>query len=109
MAFVGSVSFAVSKTKSAATCSVRKASAPASSRVIMMSDLQSRISEATKQAQDAAAKFGKTSKEAAVAWDQVEELEAEASHQKQKNIKKDPLEQYCEGNEDADECRTYEN
>lgn len=39
--------------------------------------------------------------------DAVEELEAEASHQKNAE-KKDPLEEYCEDVPEADECRTYE-
>jgi len=39
--------------------------------------------------------------------DAVEELEAEASHQKNAE-KKDPLEAYCEDVPEADECRTYE-
>lgn len=40
--------------------------------------------------------------------DVVEELEAEASHQKAVP-KKDPLEAYCEDSPEADECRTYDN
>lgn len=40
--------------------------------------------------------------------DVVEELEAEASHQKAKP-KQDPLDQYCEDTPEADECRTYDN
>ena len=41
----------------------------------------------------------------ASAWDTVEELNAAASHAKAAKV--DPLEQYCEGNPDADECRVY--
>ncbi len=44
----------------------------------------------------------------ATAWDTVEELSAAASHAKDQAKKLDPLEQYCEGNPDADECRVYE-
>ena len=61
-----------------------------------------------KKAQEATVKFGKTSKEAAMAWDVVEELEAEASHLKAKNKPRDPLEEYCEDTPEADECRVYE-
>ncbi len=42
--------------------------------------------------------------QAAAAWDEVEELFAEASHQK-------PLtnfEKYCQTHPDADECRIYD-
>ncbi|KAA8491301.1 Calvin cycle protein CP12, chloroplastic [Porphyridium purpureum] len=68
-----------------------------------------KISDAIKGAEEATSKFGKGSKEAAVAWDTVEELEAEASHQKASNAKKDPLEEYCDDAPEADECRTYDN
>lgn len=45
----------------------------------------------------------------AAAWDTVEELSAAASHAKEAaKTKSDPLEQYCEGNPDADECRVYD-
>lgn len=60
------------------------------------------------KAKAASEQYGKTSKEAAAAWDVVEELEAEASHQKAKP-KQDPLDQYCEDTPEADECRTYDN
>jgi len=78
-------------------------------RVVMMSDLQGKINAAMKEAEEATKTYGKTSKEAAVAWDTVEELEAEASHQKSAEVKKDPLEAYCEDAPEADECRTYDN
>lgn len=45
----------------------------------------------------------------AVAWDVVEELDAARSHAQDKKkanpAASDPLEQFCEGNPDADECR----
>eukprot|EP00983_Pelagomonas_calceolata_P034139 1068950-Pelagomonas_calceolata.AAC.2 len=37
---------------------------------------------------------------------QVEEASAAAAHKKQ-NETQDPMEKFCEGNEDADECRVY--
>jgi hypothetical protein len=48
----------------------------------------------------------------AAAWDNVEELAAEVSHKKAK-VKDnpsatDPLEQFCDENPEADECRVYE-
>lgn len=50
-----------------------------------------------------------TSAPCAVAWDEVEELHAEASHQRdKKKTTSDPLEQYCTDNPETDECRVYE-
>lgn len=50
-----------------------------------------------------------TSAPCAVAWDNVEELTAEAAHQRdRKKINSDPLEAYCADNPETDECRTYE-
>ena len=43
----------------------------------------------------------------ATAWDTVEELNAAASHAKEVQASTDPLEQYCEGDPSADECRVY--
>ncbi|MGL5083374.1 MAG: Calvin cycle protein CP12 [Microcoleaceae cyanobacterium] len=50
---------------------------------------------------------GGTSGECAAAWDVVEELQAEASHQKQTKPK-NSFEVYCDDNPDAAECRLYE-
>jgi len=50
---------------------------------------------------------GANSPECAAAWDAVEELQAEASHQKQVKPKTG-FEQYCDNNPDAAECRIYE-
>ncbi|ACA99262.1 MULTISPECIES: Calvin cycle protein CP12 [Cyanophyceae] len=49
-----------------------------------------------------------TSAECAAAWDAVEELQAEAAHQREKEPEKSPLEKFCDDNPDADECRLYE-
>lgn len=70
--------------------------------------IQVKIKEEMKRAQDAQEKYGKNSKEAALAWDVVEELEAEASHLKANEGSSDPLEKYCEDAPEADECRVYE-
>lgn len=51
---------------------------------------------------------GADSGDCAAAWDAVEELRAEASHQKQKGKKKNSLELYCDANPEADECRVYD-
>lgn len=71
--------------------------------------IQVKIAEEMKKAQEATAKFGKNSKEAATAWDVVEELEAEASHLKANKGPNDPLEKFCEDAPEADECRVYDN
>eukprot|EP00177_Eucheuma_denticulatum_P003146 GFKZ01005671.1.p1 GENE.GFKZ01005671.1~~GFKZ01005671.1.p1 ORF type:complete len:117 (+),score=25.97 GFKZ01005671.1:596-946(+) len=71
--------------------------------------IQTKIQEEMRRAQEATEKYGKTSKEAAMAWDVVEELEAEASHLKANQEPKDPLEEYCEDAPEADECRVYDN
>ncbi|GAB0489184.1 hypothetical protein MMPV_000401 [Pyropia vietnamensis] len=73
-----------------------------------MNSIQEKIEEEVAKAKEASEKYGKTSKEAAAAWDVVEELEAEASHQKAMP-KQDPLDKYCEDAPEADECRTYDN
>ena len=50
---------------------------------------------------------GGNSAECAAAWDAVEELQAEASHQKQVKPK-NSFEKYCDDNPDAAECRLYD-
>jgi hypothetical protein len=50
---------------------------------------------------------GGTSPECAAAWDAVEELQAEASHQESKPEESD-FQKYCSDNPDALECRVYE-
>jgi poly(3-hydroxybutyrate) depolymerase len=47
-----------------------------------------------------------TTQECAAAWDEVEELAANASHRKE--AKQTDLEEYCDDNPEADECRVYE-
>jgi len=46
--------------------------------------------------------------ECAAAWDEVEELSASAADKKQAKGQSDPLDQYCDDNPEADECRVYE-
>ncbi|MEL6221647.1 MAG: Calvin cycle protein CP12 [Cyanobacteria bacterium J06627_8] len=43
----------------------------------------------------------------AAAWDAVEELQAEASHQRDQPAK-NSLEEYCSDNPEAAECRIYD-
>ncbi len=75
-----------------------------------MSDIQQKIQEEVEAARAACDVSGTTSKECAAAWDAVEELQAEASHQKlkQAQTQKNSLQQYCDENPGADECRVYE-
>ena len=73
-----------------------------------MSDIQEKIDQEREQAREVCSTEGAASGECAAAWDAVEELQAEASHQKQKKPQKNSLEQYCDDNPDALECRVYE-
>ncbi len=72
------------------------------------SDIEEKISEEVEQARTVCDTSGSNSAECAAAWDAVEELQAEASHQRQ-NKKKNSLEQYCDDNPEAIECRIDDN
>ncbi len=72
-----------------------------------MNNIQEQIEKELEQARTICDINGATSGECAAAWDAVEELQAEASHQKTKP-QKNSLEQYCDLNPGADECRVYE-
>ena len=72
-----------------------------------MSNITEQIEKEREQARAACDASGATSKECAAAWDAVEELQAEASHQKETKPKTS-LEIYCDDNPDAAECRLYE-
>jgi len=57
----------------------------------------------------ATCKEDETSAPCAVAWDEYEELAAEAAHARdRKKLSQDPLEAYCADNPETDECRVYE-
>jgi hypothetical protein len=71
-----------------------------------MSDIQELIQEEITNARSVCGIDGE-SPECAAAWDAVEELQAEASHQKQ-NKPKNSFEKYCDDNPEAAECRVYE-
>ncbi|CAN8070559.1 unnamed protein product [Agarophyton chilense] len=115
MAFVSSLSLASRvRAPTLAKCSpfrlsVRAAPARRAALVMNLDTIQVKIQEEIKKAEEATKQFGRDSKEAALAWDVVEELEAEASHMKVDKGKPDPLEQFCEDSPDADECRVYDN
>ena len=72
-----------------------------------MSDIQEKIAKERENAREVCG-VDSSSEDCAAAWDAVEELSAEASHQKQKAPEKSSLEQYCDDNPDALECRVYE-
>ncbi|MBF2065268.1 MAG: Calvin cycle protein CP12 [Calothrix sp. C42_A2020_038] len=72
-----------------------------------MSNIQERIQQEVEQARAVCDATGDKSAECAAAWDAVEELQAEASHQRQEKPK-NSLEQYCDDNPEAVECRVYE-
>ena len=74
-----------------------------------MSDIQSKIDQERAEARTVCEVKGDGSAECAAAWDVVEELQAEASHQRQKEAPKTPLQQYCDDNPEAVECRVYDN
>lgn len=73
-----------------------------------MSDIKKQIEEELQNARVVCDVSGSTSGECAAAWDAVEELQAEASHQRQVKPK-NSLEQFCDDNPDALECRVYDN
>jgi CBS domain-containing protein len=66
------------------------------------------IEVAREEARTTCQEKGATSPECAVAWDVVEELQAEASYQRVKKKGSNSLQDYCAANPDADECRIYE-
>ncbi|QOV23496.1 Calvin cycle protein CP12 [Anabaenopsis elenkinii] len=69
--------------------------------------IQDQIQEEIEHARAVCDISGGNSAECAAAWDAVEELQAEASHQRNKKPK-NSLEQYCDDNPDALECRVYD-
>ncbi|MBE9238473.1 Calvin cycle protein CP12 [Anabaena aphanizomenioides LEGE 00250] len=69
--------------------------------------IQETIQAEVEQARSVCDLTGSNSAECAAAWDAVEELQAEASHQRQ-NKPKNSLEQYCDDNPEAAECRVYD-
>ena len=70
-------------------------------------NIQEKIQEELESARTVCGLKGDTSGECAAAWDAVEELQAEASHQKQVKPQ-NSFAKYCDDNPDAAECRIYE-
>lgn len=74
-----------------------------------MSNIQEEIEKERAQARSVCETKGDSSTDCAAAWDAVEELQAEASHQREKaSHHKNSLEQFCDDNPEAAECRVYE-
>ncbi|PAX52216.1 Calvin cycle protein CP12 [Brunnivagina elsteri] len=70
--------------------------------------LEEVIQESVVEARSACQQSGNQSPECAVAWDIVEELQAERSHRKQATEIKTSLDHYCYLHPDAAECRIYD-
>ncbi|XP_004300451.1 PREDICTED: calvin cycle protein CP12-1, chloroplastic-like [Fragaria vesca subsp. vesca] len=70
--------------------------------------LSDKVRESIKEAEQACSE-DPASGECVAAWDEVEELSAAASHKRDNEKNKDPLETYCNDNPETDECRTYDN
>ncbi|WP_225886630.1 Calvin cycle protein CP12 [Leptolyngbya sp. PCC 6406] len=68
---------------------------------------QAELEKARDDARAICAEKGESSAECAAAWDAVEEMQAEVSHQHQQP-KKTSFDQYLEENPDAPEARMYE-
>lgn len=68
--------------------------------------IDQRLEELIDQARTACSTNGAVSTECAVAWDAVEEVQAEISHRQAQP--KSSLAQYCEERPDAAECRVYD-
>jgi hypothetical protein len=73
-----------------------------------MSDIHAQIQAEREAARAICDQKGEADPECAVAWDTVEELQAEAAHQREQEKPKSSLEQYCDANPDAAECRVYD-
>lgn len=70
--------------------------------------LEDEIRKAVEEARAVCAEKGPTSKECAAAWDIVEELQAEAAHQRAEKPSQTAFEEYCEEYPEALESRMYD-
>jgi CBS domain-containing protein len=70
--------------------------------------LERRIQQAIAEARAVGEREGVTSRAAAIAWDTVEEIQAEAAHQRAERIQKTAFEVYCEEFPEALEARMYD-
>ncbi len=72
-----------------------------------MSNIEEKIEKELENAR-AVCSADATSGECAAALDAVEELQAEAAHQRQSHPQKTYFQEYCDANPDAAECRVYD-
>jgi hypothetical protein len=73
-----------------------------------MSNIQEQIEKERQHAREVCGVDGSAG-ECAAAWDAVEELQAEAAHQRSASQQvKNSLQQYCDDNPEAAECRIYD-
>lgn len=70
-------------------------------------NIEQAIQAAVEQARDACEAKGNSSSDCAVAWDIVEELQAEKSHQ-DATSPKTSLDNFCEAHPEASECLIYD-
>ncbi|MGK7947036.1 MAG: CP12 domain-containing protein [Microcystaceae cyanobacterium] len=70
--------------------------------------LDEQIQKAVEEARRVCKEKGATSKDCAAAWDIVEELQAELSHQKAEKPEQTYFDEYCAENPDALEARMYD-
>ncbi|HEY9876634.1 MAG TPA: Calvin cycle protein CP12 [Candidatus Obscuribacterales bacterium] len=77
-------------------------------QIVETKTLEQAIQEAIEQARSACEVKGKTSGDCVVAWDIVEELQAERSHRQDIRKPKNSLQEYCDQNPDAVECLIYD-
>lgn len=70
--------------------------------------LEEEIRKAVEEARSVCIEKGYNSKDCATAWDIVEELQAEAAHQRAEKPAKTAFEEYCEEYPEAAESRLYE-
>lgn len=72
-------------------------------------NLEQVIQESLTEARATCSQNGNQSQECAVAWDIVEELQAEKAHRKQQQVRfQTSLDHYCYMHPDAIECRIYD-
>jgi hypothetical protein len=70
--------------------------------------LDDRIQKALVDARTTSEVYGSTSREAIAAWETVEELQAEAAHQRAEKLPKTAFDEYCEEFPEALEARLYD-
>jgi len=70
--------------------------------------IEEAIFEAIAEARETCDLSGSNSPNCAVAWDIVEELQAEKSHKQQATKRKTSLESYCDRHPEAVECLIYD-